>query len=52
MKKVYQLFFLLIVLINCLCIFKQNNIQNEAINEDTMHEINQDVAGNENYKKA
>ena len=52
MKKFCKLLILLIAIINCLCILNQNNVQNENLKTESMHEINQAVDENVNYKKA
>ena len=46
------MFIFLLALINCFCNINENQIPKDVINEETMHEINEDVEGNSNYKKA
>ena len=52
MKKACTLLILLIALINCLCIVNKNNLKIDNLQAETMHEINQDVEDNPNYKQA
>ena len=52
MKKVFKYVLLLIALINCLCKSEESILQNGNLNEEVMHEINQEVENNANYKMA
>ena len=49
MKKAYTIFAILIIIINCLCKIDKNNIEDDAINKEEMHEINQKIEGDDNY---
>ena len=52
MKKAYKIFAILIIIINCICKIDKNNIEDDAINQETMHVINQKIDDDENYLRA
>ena len=52
MKKIYKIFVILIIIINCICKINKNNIEDDTINKEAMHEINQKLEIDENYLKA
>ena len=52
MKKAYKIFAILIIIINCICKISKDNLEDNAINKETMHEINQKIDGEGNYLRA
>ena len=52
MKKFLRILVIFLSIINSLCLLKQFNLQKNPLNEETVHDINVDVEGNANYKKA
>ena len=52
MKKFLRQLVILLSIINSLCLLSQFNLQKNPLNEETVHDINVDVEGNANYKKA
>ena len=52
MKEIYKYFCLLIVLINCLSKTSQFNLQRETLKDETIYNIDEEIKGTTDYKKA